>query len=659
MPLSNLNPEQYQAATTTHPYNLIIAGAGTGKTSTIVARIAYLLQQGVDPKKILLLTFTNKAAQEMIGRVEKRFSLKAKEIEAGTFHAISYRWLKESNPKLVLKPPKDLLQLFESVYQERKFLGFNNKPYAASTLFELYSLYQNSEFNLSFGEWLAKRSPEQEEFKEIIDDMIQEYEEIKEEYGFLSFNDLLLKATQLKDKKEFVEVLVDEYQDTNNLQAKFLESLKFNSLFCVGDYDQSIYAFNGANIEIIANFKYTYPNAKIFNLSKNYRSTSYILSLANKVISNNKRLYPKKLEVMRKEKPIPPKLLVFDTLSTQYEEIAKLIKSSPTPKSQIAILFRNNSSAEGIEVALKKQGISCKRRGGNSFFTLREVKAVFDLVSILLHPQDVISFLNILEYAQGIGKNRAKEIFDGLITCGEGDLKKGLIDPLPLENPFKKKARNPQLALFDDLVQLKSKKAINPVLLHPHLTPEGEIFILELRRLFLEVSSISNPQKFLKFLFDSKIIETISIKLAKQRARLKDGLIDSIKFQQNLGKIEGRFRLLLNLTKDYKDIHRFYNAIVLGSSEISQGEGVELLTVHASKGLEFEEVYVIDLMEERFPNLKLASRDGSLEEERRLFYVAVTRAKKILYLSYAKRDVAKKKTFTPSRFLKEAGFKVG
>ena len=663
----HLNPEQHAAATAPLGYNLIIASAGTGKTSTIVARIAHLLRQGVAAEEILLLTFTNKAAAEMVARVEREFAGTAKRIEAGTFHAVSYRWLKQLDPRLTLKQPKDLKILFKSIYERRNFDQFDQKPYAASTLFDLYSLYQNSEFDRSFGEWIAQRAPEQVEFGEIFDDIVAEFEELKDRYGFLGFNDLLLKVIGQKEMfKPFVEILVDEYQDTNNLQGRFLESLRFQSLFCVGDYDQSIYAFNGANIDIIAGFKTRYPEARIFNLTKNYRSTRYILDLADRVISHNERIYPKRLEVMNEKEAKPPKLLAFGDLYEQYEEIAKRIRLSLTPKEETAVIFRNNASADGIEAALREQGIGCKRKGGMSLFDLKETKALFDLLSILLNPKDLLAFIHIFEYAKGIGANSAKDIYEALLRCGEGELGKGLLDPIDLDNPFDKRTRNVQLGLFDDMVQLGSKSRFahlkiseklraHPVLMHPRMSDEGVLFLQDLRYLLQESKRLKRVSSFLELLLNSFILNYIKKDIAKHRAKRKDGTIDPLAQEEALSKIERRFELLKHLSSHYDDIYRFYNAMVLGGSEMAQGEGVQLLSIHASKGLEFREVYVVDLMEGRFPNLKLVSKGGSIEEERRLFYVAVTRAKEILYLSYAKYDRIKNQTFEPSRFLKEAG----
>ncbi len=198
--------------------------------------------------------------------------------------------------------------------------------------------------------------------------IIDEYEETKGKFGFLSFNDLLLKMRQilLEEGIDIDEVLVDEYQDTNTLQSALIDAMGSNSLFCVGDYDQSIYAFNGANIENIASFTTKYEGARVFTLSKNYRSTPLILSLANRVIEKNERIYPKKLEVTKQGRNIPPKLLVYGELFEQYKGIARTIKNSYSPSEEIAVIFRNNASADGIEATLRELAINSTRTGGTT-----------------------------------------------------------------------------------------------------------------------------------------------------------------------------------------------------------------------------------------------------------------------------------------------------
>lgn len=667
MPLSSLNIEQLSAATASLGHNLIIASAGTGKTSTIVGRIAHLLQTGVEPSSILLLTFTNKAAGEMIARLERYFPKKVvSQIESGTFHAVSFRWLKTLYPNLTLKQPSELKTLFRSIYEKRNFVRMNLtiQPFSATYLYDMYSLYQNASLE-SFDVWFLEKYPEHEEVMDIYMDIAHEFEKEKIEFGFASFNDLLLRMKNHLETNtiSFTEVLVDEYQDTNTLQSALIDVLKPKSLFCVGDYDQSIYAFNGANIENIATYSKRYNDASVFTLKTNYRSTAPILSLANRVIERNERIYPKRLEVGRHGKTHPPKLLMYNDLFEQYQSIAQSIKQSHVPNDQIAVIFRNNSSADGVEASLREYGIPCKRKGGTSFFDAKEIKFLLDLLALLVNPKDMMAFIHVFEYARGVGSALSKELFQCFLYFGEGHLLQGVLypqkDDLPKLNPNK----NVQLGLFDDDQEIGSSARFNslhlspdlmkhPLLKHPKMTVDAVIFFRDYYDLMKAFHGLDNPSAILKKAIHSKLYVNIIELLATQRGRLKSGEIDEEKKSQGKERIERKANLLLDLSRQYRELRRFVNAMILGGNELSEGEGVNLLTVHASKGLEFPEVYVIDLVDGRFPNRKMMS---SIEEERRLFYVAVTRAKDKLYLSLAQFDKVKKIDYKPSQFLHEAG----
>ena len=667
MPLSTLNDDQRSAATAPLGHNLIIASAGTGKTSTIVGRIAHLLHIGIDPSKILLLTFTNKAAGEMIARLERYFPKKVvSQIESGTFHAVSYRWLKELHPNLALKQPSELKTLFRSIYEKRNFERMNLPlaPFSATYLYEMYSLYQNASLE-DFDVWFLEKYPDHEVLMDAYMDIAREFEQEKIDYGFASFNDLLLRIKSHLENNSihFEEVLVDEYQDTNTLQGALIDALKPSSLFCVGDYDQSIYAFNGANIENIATYSKRYTDANVFTLSINYRSTAPILSLANRVIERNERIYPKKLVVGRIGKTHPPKLLMYNDLFEQYQSIAQSIKHTHVPNDQIAIIFRNNSSADGIEACLRELGIPCKRKGGTSFFDAKEIRFLLDLLSLLVNPKDMMAFIHVFEYASGVGSALSKEFFQCFLHFGNGNFMQGVLYPqvndLPKLNPNK----NVQLGLFDDDHEIGSATRFkhldlpheiysHPLLKHPKVIQDGVKFFKEFYLFMNSVKDLQDPAQILRTAISSKLYEDIIEMLSTQRGRLKSGELDEEKKKQARERIQRKARLLLDLSRQYKELRRFVNAMVLGGGELSEGEGVNLLTVHASKGLEFPEVYVVDLVDGRFPNRKMMS---SVEEERRLFYVAVTRAKDKLYLSLAKYDKMKKVDYKPSQFLHEAG----
>ena len=689
MPLSSLNAEQLSAVNAPLGHNLIIASAGTGKTSTIVGRIAKLLNDGVNPRDILLLTFTNKAANEMISRLERYFeSAITKQINAGTFHAVAYRYLKEHS-KIALKQPRELKTLLKSILNVRKFSD-EVAHYKAEYLYDLMSLYLNTTANSSrsessaksnpslresalanswqstsairtFSDFIVARNAEQDIHSAIYDDIFAEFMEVKRQYNYASYDDLLLlyRAEILAKGIEFCEVLVDEYQDTNALQNSIISAFKADSLFCVGDYDQSIYAFNGADIGIIASFDKRYKDAKIFSLNKNYRSTRKILEVANKVIANNPRIYPKSLEVVNMSDDSRVEILRFQKTKEQYSFIAKHIAQSALrgeKLSDIAIIFRNNTSADFMEAGLREYGIACKKKGGRSFFESREVALFIDILSLFGNGADMMAFVNII--SNGVSEVIAKEIYEALSALGGGDILRGLINPKNIANPYKNRARNAQLGLFDEIFVKEDSARFNsvigsdfashPILCHPKLNEKSAVFLDRFYKLF------AFKGRDLNMLFDfvakSEFFSDVKAHIIRTRSKNADSkdLEDfSISFDRKIA-------ILRNLAQNYDNLSHFLNQIVLNSAESTSGDGVNLLTIHASKGLEFDSVYIIDLMDGRFPNFKLMAKTGSLEEERRLFYVATTRAKRNLYYCFAHFDSTKNTNYLPSTFLKEA-----
>ncbi len=669
----NLNVEQNIACDAELGHNLIIASAGTGKTSTIVGRIAKLLERQIKPEEILLLTFTNKASHEMISRVAKIFGNQiANKIEAGTFHSVAYRYLKK-HTKIALKQPRELKILFKSIYDRRSF-GFDKKPYSYQYLYESYSLFRNSVVNKNYYDWLMDKNAEQLEFVEIYEGIFEEFENLKQEYGYADYNDLLihyrdaLKQAENNKKIPYVEVLCDEYQDTNPLQDSIIQAMNPKSLFCVGDYDQSIYAFNGADISIITNFTKNYPHAKVFSLSKNYRSTKYILELANKVIANNPRIYPKNLEVVKNGIAHIPAVLQYGDLFAQYNGIAKKIQDMQQRYDlqyhDFAIIYRNNSSADGLQASLKALGINSKRKGSASFFDKKDIEFLLYLCNTLINPRDMMSYIHILSHAKGIGNSIAKDIFEALMILGDNDCKKGLLYPDINKECYPKKTHNSGAGLFDDFFRKEERGRFNallhkdfqshPIFEHYKIQKEAAIFFNDFFIAYKENLHIDTPQVALKQLMQTDLYKKYIESLCKERARTKDGSIDIKQYEDTKQRIHDRLSILQNLSKNYKDLRSFLNAMTLGSNEFGQGDGVNLLSVHASKGLEFDCVFVVDLMDGRFPNHKLASKSGGIEEERRLFYVALTRAREHLYLSFALQDSTRSSGYKPSTFLFEA-----
>lgn len=606
----------------------------------------------------------------MLARLSQKFDSKIiKGIEAGTFHAVAYRHLKAKD-SIALKQPKELKVLFKSLYDKRVFLNLSQTPpYGANYLYDLFSLYFNATINEDFTTWLERKNAEQLQYAEIYLDVWEEFKALKAQYHYVDYNDLLLnyKISIAQSASPYKEVLVDEYQDTNPLQDSILQALNPPSIFCVGDYDQSIYAFNGADISIIGSFKERYKEGRIFSLTKNYRSTEPILNLANRVIEKNPRIYPKKLEVVKEQNFGNPALLVYEELFLQYAGIANKIKLSNRPYNEIAVIFRNNSSADGIEASLREIGIPTRRKGGVSFFDAKEVVYMLNLCTLLFNPKDMMAFIHTLSHAKGIGNALAKDIYEALLLLGHGDLKRGILYPdKSIKEPFKKGVQNTQLGLFDDFAEFSNVARFhtmpleegfkdNAILSHPKLTKEGVEFLNALYCFFSFFNAYDKPYYLISKISSLPIFQIVAHKLARERSITKEGNISEERRIESLEKINRKMSLLKDLASHYDEIGRFLNAMVLGSSEMSEGEGVNLLSIHASKGLEFSEVYIVDLMEGRFPNKKLMQQGGSLEEERRLFYVAVTRAKEVLYLSYAKKDALKNISYEGSIFLYEAG----
>ncbi len=663
-----LNPEQLKAAKALKGYNLVIASAGTGKTSTIVGRILYLLDNGIKPEEILLLTFTNKASNEMIARVAK-YSKSSSKIEAGTFHAVAYRYLKEYYPNLSLKQPKELKKLLESIVDTKNALTDDDKkPYTSQHLYALYSLYTNALKQEDFSAWLSNKNPEHTPYAAFYENILDEFENTKKKHNYIDYNDLLLlfKQAMLERPSPYKEVLCDEFQDTNPLQESILDAINPPSLFCVGDYDQSIYAFNGADISIISNFTQKYKNAQVFTLTKNYRSSKEILDLANQVIQRNERIYPKNLEVVKSGHFNKPALLNYNDNIAQCQDIAKRIVMRKNFK-EVAVIFRNNASADQLEAALRSHNVPSKRKGSASFFESKEVALALDICALIFNPKDIMAAIHVLSHISDIGSNTAKDIHEALMLLGNGDLKLALTHPSKEAKIYTKKKEITSMGLFEEIFALENSSRFNsvidkafhshPVLMHPKISLNGAKMLGDFFILYTKAPTHS-PSALIKHILESVFFQTFKTRLLKERSKNKDGSYNEFKKLQAQKRFNEKMDLLSSLAKNYQNLGRFLNGTLIGSSEATQGEGVNLLSVHASKGLEFKDVYIIDLMEGRFPNHKLMNTGGGIEEERRLFYVAITRAKENLWLSYVKnelRENAKPKEHKPSVFLYEAG----
>ena len=645
--LNTLNKEQKEAALSNTKRNLVIASAGTGKTSTIVARVIHLLQNKTKPNEILLITFTSKAAQEMKDRIKRYIHPTiANEIIIGTFHATAIYLLKENGISFDLKPPKamsTLMKLASSKYGlENKKLE-NENIYSESTILQLYQSFQTKANGKSFEDWYQETYEDNEIQFELLhhyETIFGLFEEILAKEGVIGFNELLILAREKSNtfKNTFKEIIIDEYQDTSYLQTNYIESLNHEKLFCVGDYDQSIYAFNGADISIIGSFKERYSDASVINLKKNYRSKKPILDLAQKSISINPRLFKKELEIMKTDESSPVEVKSFNLPEEQYEKIAEIIANKETKFSEIAILYRNNSSADKMEAELKSLNIDTVRYDSSSFFDIDEVGYTINILN-LLESSDKLAFIDILNLYSLHGYSN--NILDILASYGQ-NIADSIVFP---KNNFKFSALDSDEFFRKHFLasKIQSRKISN--------------LIYELYKIIISYKKL-NKDDFLDNLFKSGLIIKGMEKFAAIKSKRK-GKIDEEKYETNLKRSLDWQRTLQKTIKNYDSVKRFLQSLQQKSADNEKSDGVRLITVHGSKGLEYSEVFILDLNEGKFPNTRLMNDGGGgLEEERRLFYVAVTRAKDMLTLSYSKMK-NKTKADVPSIFLTEIGLVEG
>ncbi|MHC3995777.1 ATP-dependent helicase [Thiomicrolovo sp. ZZH C-3] len=651
-PLERLNPDQHAAATAAAGHNLIIASAGTGKTSTIVGRVSHLIAQGVAPEKILLLTFTNKAGKEMLERLAEFFGSGVTDrIFAGTFHAYGLQLLKQLGDQSALKQPKDIKLLFGGIYaHEARRYGDTEDAWGHDALYDRYGLFLNSGGSESgFGQWVCDRYEGHEEYAAFYEKAIDALESDKQRHGFIDFNDLLLRTREYYGAHPcpFEEVIVDEYQDTNQLQTTVLDAMQGKSLFCVGDYDQSIYAFNGADIGIIGSFRERYAGAKVYTLGKNYRSAKPILDLAERVIGHNPRLFPKNLQAMVLKGGDGPHTVGFDKEEAQYHGVASSIAASAYCPNDTAIIYRNNATADAIEAALLAHDIPVNRTEGRGFFDSMDMRFTTAIYSILFGRGELMNALELFSWT-GVGVGESKIVAEALSELGGRSILNGILRPdlarfsrIPkaAQDAYRENMQNNRYAREGHIGERFSN--------HPSVlltqSPRAASVVDTLCHLASKAGKCSKPSDALAMIASSTIY--------------KNGIEAMVQRRGGDERLHGQYRErfgMLEKIASMNNTHELFSRKIKGAAKRDDEVfGVDLLSVHASKGLEYESVYVVDLMEGRFPNHKLMKGGGGIEEERRLFYVAVTRAKRHLQLSYAR--IYKNKSHEPSCFLKEAG----
>ena len=615
--LNNLNNSQLESTLQMDGPMIVIAGAGSGKTRVLTYKIAYLMTEGVDPFNILALTFTNKAAKEMKERIATIVGNEAKNLWMGTFHSVFARILRieahkigytsnftiydsDDSQKLVLR----IIKEFNLDKDQYKYKSIFSRISSMKNSFITPNNYLNNE-ELLLSDKISNRS----KFYQIYN----EYVERCFKAGAMDFDDLLLKTNELlnsypdtlsKYQNIFKYILVDEYQDTNHSQYLIIRALsdKFQNICVVGDDAQSIYSFRGANINNILNFQKDFPDSKIFRLEQNYRSTKNIVNAANSLIENNQKRLKKNVWT---ENESGEKISV-NKLLTDGEEgrfVASSIfenkMQSQLQNSDFAILYRTNAQSRSFEDALRKKNISYRVYGGLSFYQRKEIKDVLAYLRLLINPDDEQAFKRIINFpARGIGQTTLNKIAVEAKKSSVSDyifIKDLLKSSEILNNSTKNK-------LLDFVIMIESIK---------NKIEHADVF--DITKEVLKQSGLYNLYK-------------------------NDESLEGINRIQNIEELlNGIKDFVENNEKSQASVSSFLQDVALATdqdNDTNDDNKVSLMTVHLAKGLEFPYVYIVGLEENLFPSAMNLNSRTELEEERRLFYVALTRAEKKIYLSY-------------------------
>ena len=640
--LNKLNESQREAVVYTDGPSLVVAGAGSGKTRVLTYKIAYLLQQGLPPQSILALTFTNKAAREMKERVASLTDEQtARRLWMGTFHSIFSRILRYEAERIgypsnfTIYDATDSKSLLRSIMKE---MQLDDKTYRPGMVQSRISNAKNALVTYKAYEQNKELVQHDMDSKvPLLREIYKRYQNRCLQAGAMDFDDLLLQTNILfRDHPDVLEkyrnffqfVLVDEYQDTNFAQHQIVQRLcEMHRRICVvGDDAQSIYSFRGANIDNILQFKNQYPGCRIFKLERNYRSTQNIVNAANSLIHKNTKQIRK---TVYSEKEVGSKLTVCSSYS-DYEEgyaVAGRInemRMRDYDYADFAILYRTNAQSRILEEALRKRGIPYKIYGGLSFYQRKEVKDVISYLRLIINPHDEEAFKRVINYpARGIG-NTTLDKLTAAATKHNISLWTVLNDPvgyaLPINNGTAKKLndfRELISGFIERNVKLSAEEIASVV-----VKESGIVGVLFQDRSVEGISKQENLQELLK-----GIAEFCEI-------RREEGA-EHVSLADFLSEVS----LLTDQDNDKEE----------------QANKVTMMTVHAAKGLEFRNVFIVGLEEDLFPSAMSKDNPRAVEEERRLFYVAITRAEENCVLTYAKSRYRNGQSAmcSPSRFLKD------
>ncbi len=648
-----LNEEQFRAVTEGEGPCLVLAGAGSGKTRTIVYRVAYLIERGVNPENILLVTFTNKAAHQMLTRVEQLLGQFPQGLWGGTFHHIGNRILRKYAAKLGFQSnftildeedAKDLIKvcLKEEDIDPSASLGAGSKSKrfpSSAVLKELISFGKNSEIPLE--EVIDTRHPKWLKISETIVKIARRYEEKKSLTNSMDFDDLLVNWLKLlvedagvkqRLSAQFQYILVDEYQDTNYIQAEIIRLLAevHRNVLVVGDDAQSIYSFRAADIGNILNFSKIFPEAKIFKLETNYRSTPEILKVANQVIANNKNQFPKNLRAIS-PKFVRPNIVSASSGSQEAKFITEQIlqlRDKGIALNKMAVLFRAAHHSQEVEFELTKKDIPYEYRGGVRFFERSHIKDALAFLKVISNVADEVAWHRILRLQIGIGEVMAGKIYEKV-----------------------KKAKNIEEVLRADMSEVLTSKS--------EMGWKGLVGIFNKLKTNLSSEARRAKGENLKLKTNSRDLRIDELIREIAKSSYKDYL--EAEYPNWQDRLEDLEQLAL-FAENYDDLSSFLAEISLqenfsaaSASAMADGEEKLILsTIHQAKGLEWEVVFIINLVDSGFPNNRALAEEGGLEEERRLFYVAITRAQKQLFLTYP--VIGSRVSMylnTPSQFLAE------
>ncbi|HJT44881.1 MAG TPA: ATP-dependent helicase [Chthoniobacterales bacterium] len=631
---AELNEQQLAAVTAPPGPQLIIAGAGSGKTRTLTYRVAYLLENGIDPRNILLLTFTNKAARQMLDRVANVLPIDASGIWGGTFHSIGNRILRRHgsaigyNSGFTIMDREDQKDLINTVVASAGIDPKEVRFPKGDVLAEIFSFVINTETPME--ELLAGKFPYFLPLLDRIKDVQERYEKKKKATNSIDFDDLLQKTLSMLQRnagiaqfyrKQFQFILVDEYQDTNKIQADLIDLLaqEHRNVMVVGDDAQSIYSWRGANFQNILEFPKRYPDARVFKIEMNYRSVPEVLEVANSAIAANVDQFKKNLQPVRESNAVKPAVVALNDGSEQAQFVAQRIlelRDENVDLNEIAVLYRAHYHALELQLELSRRGIPYQITSGIRFFEQAHIKDVISFLRLVANPRDEVAFKRMVKLLPGIGNRSADNLWNAWDKSlnEQGDIASFGERLLPMNVSAKSKKHWAQLVHTLD-----------------EIAPGGQA---------------NPPSEMITSVVEAIYDDYAKVNFTNYELRKED------------------LNQLAAFARQFKDLNEFLSQLALISNvdaeaapnQTADKEAVNLSTVHQAKGLEFHTVFVIWLTDGMFPSSRSMDERKDLEEERRLFYVAITRAKDELYLTYPHMrltggygDVFQR----PSRFLKE------